>query len=252
MASADEILSIVAAVLFAALLGQFSTRFLRSHWIPYLLIIFFCTIRVAGYGIRAYLDTNSLEYGSNTWISLYIAELVLLSIGAIFILLLLARLYRSILPKLRAQTGEDRGKFERTLVDHTRLYLLPVIVCVIIGGTYAAPTYSESQQNTGLILRKIGVVMLGFVGFLYLVTALMYRKRYPDNQQAFNIALIVTALFDVSLVYKIVYTFYSKAQTTTVAYFILSPLLEIIALCVLSVDLQGHFLGHPSLEDTKV
>ncbi|KAG0048062.1 hypothetical protein BGZ83_006930 [Gryganskiella cystojenkinii] len=249
MASVDEILSIVAAVLYLGLLVQFTHRFVRSRWFPYAFLMFFCILRVVAYAIRAYTDT--LEYGTDKWIPLYITSTVLLSVGVIFILMLLAKLYHSILPKLRAQTGELRGRFEATLVDRTRLFLLPVIVCIIIGASYASPNDTPSHQSLGLVLRKVGIVLLGVFGAVFLIAALRYHKRYPGNRQAFNIALTVTVLFDISLIYKIVYTFYAEAATTTAAFFVLSPLMELIALGVLSVDLQSYFLGQPELDNSE-
>ncbi|GJJ72828.1 hypothetical protein EMPS_05186 [Entomortierella parvispora] len=251
MASVDEILSIVAGVLFLALLGLFTIRFVKSHWAPYAYLMFFCLLRVVGYGLRAYVDTLN-QVDNTNWVPYYIADTVLLSIGVIFILLLLAKLYHSILPKLRAETGEERGRFERTLVDRTRLFLLPIVICVVIGASYASPTNSISQQNTGLVLRKVGVCLLAIFGVVYLISALTYRKRYPANQRAFTIALVVTILFDISLVYKIVYTFDAVAATKTAAYFILGPFLELIALGVLSVDLQSHFLGYKYTPETEL
>ncbi|KAI1308760.1 hypothetical protein EDD11_004169 [Mortierella claussenii] len=227
MASADEILSIVAAVLYVALFVQFVYRFARTRWWPYFFIALFCAIRIAAY----------------IYISLYITEVTLLSVGVIFILLILARLYRTILPKLRYHANHSRGKFEATLVDRTRLMLLPIIACVIAGAVLASPDYSESEQHTGLVLRKISIVALLVVGLVFMYAAWNYRQRYPENKRPFTLCLIVTTLFVASLVYKVVYTFQPSAQTSTWAFFLFSPLLELAALCVLCVDLQRHFLG---------
>ncbi|KAI7820263.1 hypothetical protein BC939DRAFT_519691 [Gamsiella multidivaricata] len=73
---------------------------------------------------------------------------VFLSVGHIVVFLLLVWLYRSILPRLRVQTGEDRDKFERTLVDHTRLLLLPVAPCVIVGAIFAEAQTIELWRSS--------------------------------------------------------------------------------------------------------
>ncbi|KAF8936300.1 hypothetical protein EDD21DRAFT_366983 [Dissophora ornata] len=243
MVSADEALSIVAAALYLILLGHFAIRFARSRWWIYFFIAFFCALRVVAYVLRAYVDSDAVEYYSNQWISLYITEVTLLSVGVVFILMVLARLYQSILPKLRHQNSHPRGMFETTLVNRTRLFLLPIIACVIAGAVLATPDNSESLQNTGLTLRKVAVLGLLAVGLMFLYAAWNYRNRYPEGQKAFNITLTVTALFVVSLVYKIVYTFKTDVQTTVWAFFVFSPLLELAALCVLAGDLQTVFLG---------
>ncbi|KAF9350222.1 hypothetical protein BGX26_011565 [Mortierella sp. AD094] len=246
MASADEILCIVAAVLYFVLLGHFAIRFARSIWWIYFFLAFFCTLRVAAYAIRAYVDTMDVDDANlNTFISLYITETTLLSIGVIFILLILARLYHSILPKLRHAAGHSRGKFEATLVDRTRLILLPIIACVIGGAVLASPGYTASQMSIGLTLRKIAVIGLLIVSFIFLYAAWNYRQRYPENKHPFHICLIITSLFVVTMIYKTVYTFNTSVQTTTWAFFLFSPLIELIALGVLATDIQTHFLGHP-------
>ena len=56
---------------------------------------------------------------------------------------------------------------------------------------------------------------------------------------------MVTVLFNVSLVYKVVFTFGDAAvQETLWAFYVFSPLLELAALVVLAADLQTIFLGH--------
>ncbi|KAF8957561.1 hypothetical protein BGZ46_002158 [Entomortierella lignicola] len=246
MASADEVLSIIAAVCYFFLFGFFVIRFARSLWYPYFFISFFCVVRIVAYAIRAYVDGMTYtDENKNTYISLYITELTLLSIGVVFVLLLLAHLYQSILPKLRHVAGHSRGKFEATLVDRTRLFLLPIIGCVVAGATLSSPGYTADQANIGLILRKVAVIGLMVVALIFWYAAWNYRQRYPQNQYPFTICLIVTGLFVVSLVYKIVYTFNASAQTTTWAYFVFSPLLELVALAVLTTDIQTHFLGRP-------
>lgn len=196
---------------------------------------------------------DTLDQTLNTdWVPYYIAETVFLSIGVVFILFVLSRLYQTILPKLRAETSEAQGRFERTLIDHTRLFLMPVVICIVVGASFASPSNSISQQNTGLIFRKVGVCLLAAIGAVFLVSALTYRKRYPAHQRAFTIALAVTILFDISLIYKIVYTFDAVAATKTVAYFILTPLLELVALTILSVDLQSYFLGHKFSDEVEL
>ncbi|KAF9432063.1 hypothetical protein BGZ76_011306, partial [Entomortierella beljakovae] len=197
----------------------------------------------SAYSIRAYVDRlGQTEIWSPRFVSYYIAELSLVSIGVIFILLILAKLYQSILPKLRYVTGRSRGNFEATLVDHTRLFLLPVIILVIIGGVYTSPDYSE-HFHTGEIMSRVAAVLLFGVSLVFLFAAWLFGLRYPENKRPFKICFAVTALFVVSMVYKIVCTFKPELQGTTWAFFVFSPLLEILALGTLTVDLQKHFLG---------
>ncbi|KAG0093287.1 hypothetical protein BGZ93_007933, partial [Podila epicladia] len=133
MASTDEILSIVTAVLFAALFVQFAIRFARSRWWLYAFILFFCAIRIVAYILRAYIAVmneglsmgKTIQHDYPSYVSIVITEMVFVSIGAIFILFLMARLYSCILPKLRHHAGHLRGRFEATLVNHTRLFMLP-------------------------------------------------------------------------------------------------------------------------------
>ena len=243
MASADEILSIVAAALYLLLLGQFVVRFALSRWWTYLFIAFFCIIRVVAFVLRAYIDSDAVEYLSNQWISIYIAEVTLISAGVIFILLVLTHLYQSILPKLRHQNGHSPNMFETTLVNHTRLIMMPIIILVIIGAVFSTPGHSESLQNTGLILRKVAVLSLLVVGLMFLYAACDFRNLYVENQKPFNTTLSVTTLFVVSLVYKITYTFSPDVENTTWAFFVFSPLLELVALYLLVGNLQTLFLG---------
>ncbi|KAG0038582.1 hypothetical protein BGZ82_011548 [Podila clonocystis] len=253
MATTDEILSIVTAALFAALLVQFAIRFARSHWWIYAFIIFFCAIRIVAYILRAYVAVmnEGLALGKTikndypNYVSILITEMVFISIGAIFIILLMARLYHSILPKLRHHAGDLRGRFEATLVDHTRLFMLPVIACIIVGAVFSSPDYSADQQRIGLICRKVGSLGLFLFALVFLAAAEIYRRRYPEAKRAFGICVVVTGLFVVSLIYKIVATFYAPALTNLALYYIFSPLVELIALCFLCVDLQLHFMGRP-------
>lgn len=253
MASTDEILSIITAVLFAVLFVQFANRFANSRWRVYAFILFFCAIRIVAYILRAYIavmneglsmgKTIKLDYPN--YVSILITEMVFVSIGAIFILLLMTRLYHCLLPKLRHHAGHPRGRFEATLVDHTRLFMLPVIACIIVGAVFASPDYSADQQQIGLICRKVGTVGLFLFALVYLGAAETYRRRYPEAKRAFSICVVVTGLFVVSLIYKIVATFYAPALTNLAVYYIFSPLVELIALCFLCVDLQLHFMGRP-------
>ncbi|KAF9156329.1 hypothetical protein BG015_005982 [Linnemannia schmuckeri] len=249
MASADMILSIVALCLFAAMLLQFTYRFLQSHWTIYAYIMVFTLIRITAFGIRAYLDSEPTNLSVNTYTNLVITELILLSIGIVFVMKLLVQLYGCLLPKLRAQDSSDPDAFERIVIAKTRFILMPLIILVILGAVYSTPGHSQSEQDTGLLLRKVGICLLCILGFWYLYAAYAYRQRYYSNsRQAFTIALIATALFQVSLIYKGVCTFYPDAQNSTAVYFLLIPVLEVIALAFLCVDLQALFRGGPGGE----
>ncbi|KAK3847859.1 MAG: hypothetical protein J3R72DRAFT_430957 [Linnemannia gamsii] len=244
MASTDEILSVITAILYGILFLQFIYRFARSIWWIYFFCALLCAIRIAAFGLRAYVDAGSLIFGSQKWYAYYITEVTLLNVGAIFVILILARLYHSILPKIRHHTGGlPRGKFERTLVDHTRLFLLPIIGLIIAGGVLSSMT-DPDQVALSLTLRKIAVILLLVFGLVFLYSSWIYRQKFPSYRRAFTICLIVTILFNISLVYKVVFTFDIKVQETVWAFYVFSPLLEIVALGVLAVDLQTVFLGH--------
>ncbi|KAF9923017.1 hypothetical protein FBU30_006873 [Linnemannia zychae] len=244
MASADYILSIVTAALYGVLFLQFAYRFARSIWWIYFFCALLCAIRIAGFGLRAYVDSGSLVYGTSKWISYYITEVTLLNVGTIFVILILARLYHSILPKLRHHAGKiPRGIFEKTLIDHTRLFLLPLIALFIAGAVLASMN-NPKQVEISLTLRKIASVGLLVFGLIFLYNSWMYRQRYPDYRQAFTICFVLTVLFNVSLVYKLIATFVIDVQNSIWAFFVFSPLLELAALVILAVDLQTIFMGH--------
>ncbi|KAF9955484.1 hypothetical protein BGZ72_003707 [Mortierella alpina] len=251
MASAEEILSIIAAILFMVALSQFSFRYLKSRWGIYFFIMTFCLLRVVAYSIRAYMNSGAITPLDKSFMNLYIAELILLSIGVVFIMKLLARLYGAILPKLRAQTSTGPDRFEQCLVERTKYFLLPLIVLVVAGAIYSTPNHSISDQHLGLVLRKVGICLLMILGVWFLHAAFNYRTRYPGNRYAFNIALVATILFDITLVYKLVATFYADAQNQTAVYFIFQALVELMGLGVLSVDLQAYFLGGPPFADEE-
>ncbi|KAF8984677.1 hypothetical protein BGZ46_007278 [Entomortierella lignicola] len=251
MMSVDEILSIVTCVLFLAALAAFGLRYMRSNWAVYYFIMTFIVIRIGAYGLRAYLDSGAITPADSSYENIYIAELVLVSIGVVFIMKLIVRLYESILPKLRAQESQAPDLFEQCLVERTRFFILPLVI-LIIAGVVLSTNDSESQRSLGLVLRKVGMCLMMLLGLWYLQATYAYGQRYPANRKAFNIAFTAIALFDVTIVYKIIYTFYPAAQTATAAYFIFSPLLELIALGVLSVDLQAYFLGHPFVEEIEI
>ncbi|GJJ72829.1 hypothetical protein EMPS_05187 [Entomortierella parvispora] len=248
MVNADQILSIVAVVCFAVLLVQFALRYRRSGWGLYMYIAIFCVIRVVAYGIRAYID-GSPDINTTTLTNLTIAELICISIGAIFAFKLIARLYESILPKLRAQSQVGPDLFERTMVQQNKLFLLPLVILVILGAVDSTPGHTESQMSLGLTLRRVGVSLLMIIGIWYLYQGYVYRQRYSANGRAFTIALLTILIFDLSLVYKVIYSFWPQAETVTIVYFVLSPLLELIALAILSVDLQAYFLGHAIVQE---
>lgn len=245
MASVDEILSIITCILFGIVLAGFSLRYMGSRWSIYVFIMVFIVIRIAAFGIRAYMDSGAIAPGDDGFLDIYITELVLLSVGVIFIMKLLARLYDCILPKLRAQNDTLPDLFERCLVERTRFFLLPLIALVIAGAVLSTPQHSASDQQLGLTLRKIGVSLLMLLGLWYWFAAFTYRNRYEGNRRAFTIALLATTLFDISLLYKLIYTFHPDAQSNAGVFFVFSPLMELIGLCILSVDLRAYFLGHP-------
>ncbi|KAG0070831.1 hypothetical protein BGZ89_012330 [Linnemannia elongata] len=250
MASTDMILSIVALLLFAVMFVQFTYRYVQSRWSIYAYVMVFTLIRIAAFGIRAYLDSNPTGLSVSTYTNLVITELILLSVGIVFIMKLLVQLYGSLLPKLRSQEADSEPDlFERIVIGKTRFILLPLIILVILGAVYSTPDHSQSDQDLGLLLRKVGICLLCILGFWYLFAAYTYRQRYHSNsRQAFTIALIATALFQVSLIYKVVYTFYPAAQNSTVVYFLFIPVLEVIAMGFLCVDLQALFRGGPGGE----
>ncbi|KAG0048510.1 hypothetical protein BGZ83_006549 [Gryganskiella cystojenkinii] len=255
MANADEILSIVILICFAALLAQFVFRYLRSGWGLYIYISVLCVIRVVAYGIKAYIDGGAIDRATDpkTYRDLEIVELICISIGSIFYFKLIARLYESILPKLRAQTQEGPDLFERTMVQQNKLFLLPLVILAIVGAVISTPDHTESQQNTGGTLHKISISLLMLIGIWYLYQGHLYRQRYSASRRAFTIAMTATAIFDLSLIYKLIYTFWPAAMTFTAVYFLFSPLLELTALTVLSVDLQAYFLGQITVEeDTEI
>ncbi|KAF9127207.1 hypothetical protein BGX30_014885 [Mortierella sp. GBA39] len=245
MASTDEILSIITTALYGILFLQFTYRFARSIWWIYFFCSLVCAIRIAAFGLRAYVDVGSLIVGSSKWLSYYITEVSLLNVGAVFIILILARLYHSILPKIRHQAGGlPRGLFERTLVDHTRLFLLPIIGLIIASGVLSSMT-DPDQVELSFTLRKVAVIGLMVFGLIFLYCSWVYRSKFPEYRRPFTICLVVTVLFNVSLVYKVVFAFGdADVQDTLWAFYVFSPLLELVVLVVLAVDLQTIFLGH--------
>ncbi|CAO3563158.1 unnamed protein product [Mortierella alpina] len=252
MASADEILSIITAILFFLLLCQFLIRYVRSRWRIYLLTVIFCLIRVAGYSIRASGDSDAVQKDSSLWVSLYISEAVLLAVGMAYILVLLAQLYRSILPKVRipSMAGLERHPdlFERTLVNHIRLILLPILICTITGSILNTRRSSPENRRIGAIVHQIGVCLLAICGAIFLVQAVVYARRYWTHKRSFRQLLIVTTLMEISLIYKVVCSFVDTALKKTAVFFVFSPLMEFVALCLLSVDLQAYFLAHPNAD----
>ncbi|KAF9955485.1 hypothetical protein BGZ72_003708 [Mortierella alpina] len=249
MASADEILSIIAAILFFLLFCQFLARYIRSRWRIYVLTIVFCLIRVAGYSIRASGESDAVQKGSSLWVSLYISEAVLLAIGMAYILVLLAQLYRSILPKVRvpstAELEHHPDLFERTLVNYIRLILLPILTCTITGSILNTRRSSPAHRTIGAILHQIGVCLLAVCGAIFMAYAVVYFRRYWNHRRSFRQLLIVTILLEISLIYKVVCSFVDAALKNTAAFFVFSPLMELTALCLLSVDLQDYFLAYP-------
>lgn len=248
--SADLILSSVAAALFGVLFLQFAFRFQRSRWWIYFFCAFFCAIRVAGYGLRAFMASDaapaspSATFPGTAWINFYIAETTLMSVGAIFILLILARLYHCILPKLRYRDNQEpRTTFEKTLVDHTRVFLLPVIACVIGGAVLASNPDDADKARISLILRKASALGLFAAALIFLWAAVTFRRRYTEHSRAFTICVVTTSMFVLSMIYKIVAVFNAAALASLPAYFVCSTLLELVALVVLVGDLQTYFLG---------
>ncbi|KAF9432769.1 hypothetical protein BGZ76_010354 [Entomortierella beljakovae] len=252
MVSVEEILSIVTAILFCAMIVVFGTRYLRSHWGIYRYIIIFLIIRVAAYSIRAYLNSGAILPSDPNYVNIYIAELILVSIGVVFIMKLIVQLYQSLLPKLRSQASHSPDLFERCLIERTRFFLMPLIALIITGAVLSTPDHSASDQETGLALRKVGVILLLALGLWYLFATYTYRNRYPSNSRAFSIAFLAIAFFVVSLIYKVIYTFYAAAQTNTGVFFIFSPLMELIALCILSVDLEAYFKGNTYVDEIEI
>ncbi|GJJ70748.1 hypothetical protein EMPS_03098 [Entomortierella parvispora] len=246
MVSLDEILSAVTTVCFILLFLQFLFRLMNTGFGVYRYILFFCLIRTGDYGIRTYMDTGAAaDLDTTTLTDLTIAELILSSIGSVFVMKLFSRLYEPLLPQLRAQRQEGPDLFERCMVQQPKFLLLPIVIMAIIGAIDSTPGHSESTMNLALILRKVAVSLMVLLGLWYMVAATTYRSRYggTSSQYAFSIAMVATFIFDVALIYKCIYSFEPSLKTTTWVYFTFSPLLEIVGLLVLCQDLKRHFLG---------
>ncbi|KAG0049710.1 hypothetical protein BGZ83_005481 [Gryganskiella cystojenkinii] len=245
MVSLDVVLSGAACVCFVLLFIQFLVRLMRSSYGVYRYIMVFCLIRVGDYGIRTYLETDwATDLSVSTRTNLTIAELIMSSIGSVFVMKLFSRLYESLLPQLRAQPQEGPDLFERIMVQQPKFVLLPITIMVIVGAIDSMSD-SESTRNLGNILRKVGISILVALGLWYLFAAATYRSRYGSsgNSYAFSIAILATTVFDIALIYKCAYSFIPSLKTTTWLYFALSPLMEILGLLVLCQDLQKYFVG---------
>ncbi|KAG0314530.1 hypothetical protein BGZ99_008076 [Dissophora globulifera] len=244
MASADEILAIITTAIYVLFLGQFGIRFARTRWWIYGAFSFFSCIRITGYSIRAYLESNSIKVGSSRWTSLFLGDTILLSIGVIFILVVLAGFYQSLIPKLRYHYGnQGKGIFEIWMVERTRLFLMPIIILVLVGVGISTPDNSPSHINAGLILRKISILALLAISLLFLHAAWDYGRRYKNHAFPFKLCMLVSALFSASLIYKIIATFVLSIAPVVWAIYVFGPLLEILAILVLCIDLQTPFMG---------
>ncbi|KAF9577269.1 hypothetical protein BGW38_007639, partial [Lunasporangiospora selenospora] len=172
MANPDQILSIVAAILFGILMLQFGYRYFTYRWGVYKFILIFCVIRVVAYALRSELDVNGFGGpGSDSYLNVYITVYVLLSIGVVFVLKLISQLFGSILPKVRHLACNDFAgspmppdHFEQLVVARTALFVMPPAILVIAGSVLSNPTNSPSDQNLGQILRKVGMVLLMALG----------------------------------------------------------------------------------------
>ncbi|KAG0284514.1 hypothetical protein BGZ98_005895, partial [Dissophora globulifera] len=198
MVSVDEILSIIACFMFAGLFVGFLLRIIKSRWTVYYFLLAFALLRIVAYSIRAYIDSGAISPADSAFINLYITESILLSLGAVVFIKVLARLYGSILPKLRSQSMREPDLFERYVVERTRLFLLPLVALIIAGATLSTPDHTASQLELGATLRKIGICLLLVLGLWFWYAAFTYRNIYSDNVRAFNIALITTTLMDIS------------------------------------------------------
>lgn len=244
MMALQEFLCIISVLGYFIPLCGFLVRYARSRWPTYLLFGFFCVLRIVCYALGAYYNSPAVVYPSIRYIQLYIAKITLNAIGAVVMMISIGALYKSIIPKIHHHHNHLQSSFEKFAFHHIRIPFVPFAGCLIAGCIFANPTYSLETQNSGLILRKLSIVLLLALNTLFMYISATHSYRYPIHKSAFTIAFSSTALFTVAVIYNVVITYDASTSVYVWPAYVFGPLVEVMSLAVLSVDLQTYFLGH--------
>ncbi|KAG0308276.1 hypothetical protein BGZ98_008447 [Dissophora globulifera] len=244
MVATQELLCILSVVGYFIPLCGFLVRYARSRWPVYLLFGFFCILRIVAYILGAYYNSPAVVFGSLRYINLFIADVTLVSVGAIHMLICIGQLYHSIVPKIFQHHNHTMTAFETFAFVHIRIPFFPFAGCLIAGTILANPTYSLVLQERGVILRKFAILMLLAISLLFLYISTAYHFRYPEHKAAFATTGTATFFLTLAVIYKVITTFDVSTSESVWAAYVFAPLVEVIALAIFSVDLQTLFLGH--------
>ncbi|KAF9215173.1 hypothetical protein CPC16_011127 [Podila verticillata] len=243
MMDTQELLCIISVIGYFIPLCGFLVRYTSSRWSTYLFFAFFCVLRIVCYALGAYYNSPAVVYPSIRYIQLYIAKITLNAIGAVVMMISIGELYKSIIPKIHHHHNHVQSAFERFAFHHIRIPFLPFAGCLIAGCIFANPTYSLEAQNSGLILRKLSIVLLLALNTLFMYISATHSYRYPIHKSAFAVTFTSTAFFTLAVIYNVVITYNASASIYVWPAYVFGPLVEVMSLAILSVDLQTYFLG---------
>ncbi|KAG6889155.1 hypothetical protein C0995_003332 [Termitomyces sp. Mi166 len=166
--------AIVFAVVYAPLFGWFMWQlFRRQKAYVFIVLAFFCLIRIASFVIRACLA--AIE-GAGENFELYIADQVLFGVG-FFSLLYSA--YSVVLDRQQlTEAGRQRPQILR-IAESRRSFTVPLLAAVIIGIIGAS-----QDPESGKILRDFGTIIF-FILTVLLALRTLFLTRAEDDSRFF-------------------------------------------------------------------
>ncbi|WVQ64802.1 uncharacterized protein L199_002971 [Kwoniella botswanensis] len=240
--SADLAPSIVFLVVYALMIPVLGFRWFRRDDRSTLLIrpTIFLVCRIGMLVIRAYMAKNT--YGEG----LLIAELVLVSVGFLFLIEPVNGCWKLQIDSDMSQ--EDRPRWVRRLATLLKLMLIAAIVTAIVGASLISGALGNHGQ---LILVKQLRQASNVLSFITVVVAaitavLTYFKFSLDTRGTIFIVTTASSLTVVA-VYRVVQTFtndHGAPVNSRVAFWVLQMVFELIAFAlILAISIPTWFPG---------
>jgi len=245
----QELLCIISAVAYFLPFCGFMARYARSRWATYLVLAFFCVLRIICYSLGAYYSSPAMEYPSIKYVHYYVAKITFNAIGTVIMMIGYGELYKSIVPKIYQQHHHIETAFEKFAFHYIKLPFFPFAGCLIAGCIMANPLYSLEKQHNGVILRKVSILLLLALNSLFIYISAIHARRYPAHKHAFLIAFSSTFVFTIAVIYNVVITYNVSTSVAVWPAYVFAPLPEVLSLAILSVDLQTYFLGRNKVEE---
>jgi len=238
--------SVAFAALFAAiyvpLAAFFIFRTIRNPVLPLFMMVFFCILRITGFGMRAYIASSASASQDKT---LVIVESIVYGVGFLGVL--------NSVYHLQIDRQEASGRNNQNVPFHrisgnghiVHLVLVGAVVLSIIG-TIDINSTSTSSVSHGKTFRIAGAIIFAVVtGVLVLRCALhlregasfdgQYKRQESIGERHGNhILLLISLVFLVRELYLVITVNNASAQRNEKLFYVLEAVPELIGICLLA------------------